>query len=208
MTDNSPRLVIDITLIAPVIGVAGLLDVLLHIRLDLQKRNMLKEAAAQDHDLRVSSWAMALVAISTLLSFLIVLLFLIGLGPLFVQVGLLFDPPLLLSLIAIGLTLFGIFLHSWSRYVRQEMASSWAMSSSHCLVTKGPYAKVRHPSYTSYMLTFIGLFLFIPNWLTLLTLVGIPGYYQVSTTEEKLLVAHLGDKYKEYCQRTGRFLPI
>ena len=60
---------IDITFIAPIIGLAGLLDVLLHIRLDLQKPTMFNDSEQEDHGLRVSSFAMALVAVSTVLSF-------------------------------------------------------------------------------------------------------------------------------------------
>ena len=181
---------------------------LLHIRLDMKKSTSFDDLGRNNYNFKVASWVMALVVISTILSFIIMFLFLIGFGPAIVQTGLLFDPPLPLSVISIGLILLGILLHSWSRFVRQEMASSWAMSTAHTLITKGPYARVRHPSYTSYMVTFIGLFLFIPSLMTMLTLVGIPGYYFVAKTEEELLLVHFGDDYEAYIEQTGRFLPF
>jgi protein-S-isoprenylcysteine O-methyltransferase Ste14 len=81
------------------------------------------------------------------------------------------------------------------------------MSDAHTLVTHGPYSRIRHPSYLSYMLTMLGLFLALPSIYTIVILIGIPGYYLLSICEEKLLISHFGKEYESYMRRTGRFLP-
>ncbi len=119
----------------------------------------------------------------------------------------LFDPPEMLWITGLAIVLFGLAFHSWSRYTRGEMAFSWSIDADQKLVTTGPYAIVRHPSYSSYILLFLGGFLLIPSVTTLLALIGIPGYYSVAKTEEILLVKHFGDEYRAYQMRTGMLFP-
>lgn len=76
------------------------------------------------------------------------------------------------------------------------------------LVTSGPYRYVRHPLYTSGMLSLPGFALLTGSWpvaaggfLALLTLA-------VRTRrEERLLVERFGDAYRTYAARTPRYLP-
>lgn len=76
------------------------------------------------------------------------------------------------------------------------------------LVTSGPYRHVRHPLYTSGMLSLPGFALLTGSWpvaaggfLALLTLA-------VRTRrEERLLVERFGDAYRTYAARTPRYLP-
>jgi protein-S-isoprenylcysteine O-methyltransferase Ste14 len=57
------------------------------------------------------------------------------------------------------------------------------------------------------MLSFLELFLMVPSVVSLVSLVGIPGYYFVTGPEEELLVSRFDDEYREYAARTGKFLP-
>ena len=79
---------------------------------------------------------------------------------------------------------------------------------AHTLVTHGPYRWVRHPFYDCMALLILAFCLIAANWLLMLTggvfLLLIP----VRTrTEEDKLVARFGDSYREYMERTGRFVP-
>jgi len=77
----------------------------------------------------------------------------------------------------------------------------------HHIVTYGPYEKIRHPFYTSFILSLTGAFIFCPHWVTLLTLVsGIIALQITAVKEEKKLQNHDPD-YKEYMKKTGRFFP-
>ena len=54
---------------------------------------------------------------------------------------------------------------------------------------------------------FIGLPFTMQNALALIPLMAIPSYRTVAIREEALLVERFGDAYREYAERTGRFLP-
>lgn len=81
---------------------------------------------------------------------------------------------------------------------------------NHGLVTSGPYARVRHPVYTGAMLMVLGptlLFLNIVLVVGFLAMVSIA--YKKAVLEEKLLASEdgYGQAYRDYMQKTGRFLP-
>ena len=104
-------------------------------------------------------------------------------------------------------TSVGYALFLWSVVTRGRYAVSWNMPEDQKLVTTGPYHYVRHPSYLGYFLMFIGLPFLVPNVFALIPLVAIPGYYQVTFQEERLLTDHFGDEYLEYQRKTGRLFP-
>ncbi len=77
------------------------------------------------------------------------------------------------------------------------------------IVTYGAYKRIRHPFYTSFLMTLLGAFLFFPHVTTLaLFLYGILILTLTAKREEKRLSASaFGSEYQSYMQRTGRFWP-
>lgn len=77
------------------------------------------------------------------------------------------------------------------------------------LVDYGPYSQIRHPFYASFLLALLGAFFFYPTLGTLFTLAY--GYISMTTTarreEQRFLASPLGDQYREYMKRAGRFAP-
>lgn len=77
------------------------------------------------------------------------------------------------------------------------------------IVTYGAYKRIRHPFYASFLLVFVGAFIFCPHWITFLTLVY--GFLILSFTaareERRLSASEFGAEYQDYMRRTGRFLP-
>jgi protein-S-isoprenylcysteine O-methyltransferase Ste14 len=77
------------------------------------------------------------------------------------------------------------------------------------LVTWGPYAVIRHPFYTSFILAFLGAVVAFPHPLTLICLV----YAIVSLTltaireERRLLSSAFDAEYLSYMSGSGRFFP-
>jgi protein-S-isoprenylcysteine O-methyltransferase Ste14 len=77
------------------------------------------------------------------------------------------------------------------------------------LVCNGPYRFVRHPLYTSYLLTWVAGWVVTAQWWLLPTVLAMLGIYFVASSaeEEKFLSSPLGRDYQRYRLRTGRFLP-
>jgi protein-S-isoprenylcysteine O-methyltransferase Ste14 len=78
------------------------------------------------------------------------------------------------------------------------------------VVEKGPYRYIRHPSYSGAMQAFLGFGLALTNWLSLALVVLGPiiGYTNRVHVEEQALVEGLGQPYRDYMQRTKRFIPF
>ena len=101
----------------------------------------------------------------------------------------------------------GFSLFIWSVLERGQYSVSWGMAEDHRLITTGPYALVRHPSYLGYFLMFIGFLFTAQSIVALAPLASIPGYVSVVREEEEMLLMRFGDDYVEYAERTGRFIP-
>jgi len=80
--------------------------------------------------------------------------------------------------------------------------------TEHTLVTKGPYRWVRHPFYTTVILSWIGLSLLLASWLFPVLMAVFVLYLILRTPmEEANLSKRFGEDYRAYMQRTGSFLP-
>jgi len=78
------------------------------------------------------------------------------------------------------------------------------------VVERGAYRWVRHPSYSAAALAYLGTALALGNWLSVvltLTPVVLTYGYRVRV-EERALVETIGEPYREYMQRTKRFVPM
>jgi protein-S-isoprenylcysteine O-methyltransferase Ste14 len=78
------------------------------------------------------------------------------------------------------------------------------------LVDRGAYGWVRHPAYLAGTISYIGFGILLGNWISLvILLVGcVVTYAYRVAVEERALTAILGDTYREYCERTKRFIPF
>jgi protein-S-isoprenylcysteine O-methyltransferase Ste14 len=108
---------------------------------------------------------------------------------------------------AVGLA--GLALMAWAQ---AELGKLWSaqlqVRQEHHLVDSGPYARVRHPMYTSMLLFGIGLALVTAHWVfVLFAVVTIPGLIYRAPREEQMMIEQLGDEYRAYMKRAGRFLP-
>lgn len=77
------------------------------------------------------------------------------------------------------------------------------------IITRGPYRYVRHPFYSSFLLSLVATLIVLPHVMTMLALLA--GAISMSDTarkeEGRLLASDFGDEYAQYMARTGRFLP-
>ncbi len=72
----------------------------------------------------------------------------------------------------------------------------------------GPYAKIRHPQYTAFIIIMLGYLL---QWPTLPTVLMFPvlvgAYVRLARREEKEALKIFGEQYARYAQNTPRFIP-
>ena len=113
----------------------------------------------------------------------------------------------------LGLLLWSVggLLVIWSgRTLGRFMTIRIAVASDHELVQSGPYSRIRHPTYAGAMFLTIGLtLLFLSGVLLAFSVVTVAIAHYRAFKEERLLASPegLGETYRAYMQRTGRFLP-
>jgi len=114
----------------------------------------------------------------------------------------LFWAGVLIGLAGIALRWYAI--RSLGRFFRMRVMTV----PGQVVVESGPYALVRHPSYTGALITLLGVLLCSTNWLTLACfLIALPGFAYRIVVEERALVKALGDPYRDYMRRTKRLIP-
>ena len=108
-----------------------------------------------------------------------------------------------LAVLAVPALLFWTF-HSLGKNLTDTVVTRRV----HTLVTHGPYRWVRHPFYDVVRLGIVSMGLLTAKWL--LALSGLTAFAMIvvrTRIEEEKLVERLGDEYRAYMARTGRFLP-
>ena len=117
--------------------------------------------------------------------------------------------PAQLRWMGVGLFALVAALLTWTlRSLGTNLTDTVVTRRAHTLVTYGPYRWVRHPFYDSVALLILAISLTAANWFFLLTGFVLLALLVVRTrTEEEKLVARFGDAYRQYMERTGRFLP-
>lgn len=112
--------------------------------------------------------------------------------------------------IGLGLWAVGMVVVVWAARVLGRYMSVEGVTVDHELVTSGPYRYVRHPVYGSFTAIAVGLSLVFRSYLlAAVAVVWVAATVWWVTAEEQLLASPegLGDAYRKYTERTGRFLP-
>jgi len=107
----------------------------------------------------------------------------------------------------LGLASLGLW--TWTQV---ELGTLWSaqlqLREHHHLVTTGPYSRMRHPLYTAMIAWAVSLALVSANWIFIgVAVVTASVFFIRVPREEQMMIEQFGDKYLEYMQRAGRFLP-
>ncbi len=108
------------------------------------------------------------------------------------------------------IVLVGLMLALWARFtLGRNWSSTVVVKQNHELVTSGPYAYVRHPIYTAFILMFLGSAL----WLgTLAALIGVVlvvvSCWIKLLQEETFMRAQFPEAYPAYERRVKRLIPF
>ena len=111
-----------------------------------------------------------------------------------------------------GIRKTGLVLVLWGR---QTLAQHYNVSSSmgvqlfagHRLVTRGPYALVRHPMYLGILgISLGGMFLY-RTWTFVFLLLNFPAMVIRARREEAALALAFGAQWADYCRRVPAWWP-
>lgn len=112
------------------------------------------------------------------------------------------------------LGIFSVFLNAWSHKtlslkLGEDFDPALRLLRVPALVREGPYAKLRHPIYLSFLLMQISALLLTSNWF-----IGFCGLAIIISViiirvpeEERQLTEQFSEEYRAYMKHTGRFLP-
>lgn len=87
-------------------------------------------------------------------------------------------------------------------------APAATITDGQTLVTHGVYGLVRHPAYLAINLQYLGAALALQNWALLIgALANFAFWKKVADSEERLLVKHFGEAYRDYRRRVPQMVP-
>jgi protein-S-isoprenylcysteine O-methyltransferase Ste14 len=114
--------------------------------------------------------------------------------------------------VAIGAILFMAAMWVFRR-THKELGRNWSITleirDKHELVCGGPYALVRHPMYTSFLLMGLSQAFLLSNWA--MGLAGLIGFailfFLRVDKEERMMLEVFGQRYRAYMETTKRIIP-
>ncbi|HKP89276.1 MAG TPA: isoprenylcysteine carboxylmethyltransferase family protein [Thermoleophilaceae bacterium] len=115
--------------------------------------------------------------------------------------------------VAVGLALMvaGMALRAWSvRTLGRFFTVTVDVTDDQRVVDSGPYALLRHPSYTGMLIVYLGIGAALDSWITLIA-TPVPLLLAILERighEERMLHQGLGPAYAAYARRTKRLVPL
>ena len=115
-------------------------------------------------------------------------------------------------LFVVGLALMatGVLVRQWAVFVLGRFFTvDVRVHPNQTVIDRGPYRWVRHPSYSGLVLFFVGVGLAVSNWASLIVLALVPtaGLLVRIHSEERALIAGLGEPYRRYAATRRRLFP-
>jgi protein-S-isoprenylcysteine O-methyltransferase Ste14 len=118
--------------------------------------------------------------------------------------------PLVFAVLGSVVLWCGLMLRAWAVVtLGSSFRTSVEVDAGQPVVTRGPYARIRHPSYTGLLLIALGAGIGLGNWLSLALCAVVPplGILPRVAVEEAEMTRVLGDEYRRYQARTRRLVP-
>ena len=107
------------------------------------------------------------------------------------------------------ITAGGLLFAVWARrHLGKNWSQAVTLKEGHELITSGPYALVRHPIYTGFLLGFVGSAVARGEWRGLLAVALVFGaLWHKLKLEEKWMRAQFGESYEAYSRRVAALVP-
>lgn len=116
-------------------------------------------------------------------------------------------PLFVLGLVTIAA---GAFIRQWAIFVLGRFFTvDVRVRPGQTVVDRGPYRWVRHPAYSGLLLCCIGIGLALGSWASLVVLATLPtlGLVLRIRSEERALLAALGEPYRRFAAGRSRLFP-
>jgi len=94
-----------------------------------------------------------------------------------------------------------------------DLGLNWSVTleirKEHRVIKHGVYRSIRHPMYASIWLFGIAQGLLLQNWLAGWSafVTFAPMYFLRTPREERMMIEHFGQEYRDYMEQTGRVWP-
>jgi protein-S-isoprenylcysteine O-methyltransferase Ste14 len=124
--------------------------------------------------------------------------------------GTLPGPSWLPVVIGLSVAWLGLAIRAWSvRTLGEFFTVDVTVAAKQPLIDDGPYAWVRHPSYTGMLMAILGLGIALDSWGAAAAALFLPLAAVVNRIrhEEAMLRRGLGEPYEAYANRTARLVP-
>jgi protein-S-isoprenylcysteine O-methyltransferase Ste14 len=112
--------------------------------------------------------------------------------------------------VGLALTAVGLAFSTWARF---SIGRNWSrmieVKQNHKLIRKGPYAIVRHPIYSGFMLATLGTAVAFAEWsgLVAFVLLTVSWAYK-ARLEETAMIAQFGMEYERYRREVKGLVPF
>jgi protein-S-isoprenylcysteine O-methyltransferase Ste14 len=110
----------------------------------------------------------------------------------------------------VALVAAGLLFTVWARvHLGRNWSGIVTIKQGHELVTRGPYAFVRHPIYSGLLLAFAGWAIATGEWRGVLAVVIVgAAFWRKLRVEERWLHEQFGDTYDVYRHRVAALVPF
>lgn len=111
----------------------------------------------------------------------------------------------------VALIWLGMGLRIWAvRTLGKFFRTSVILQPDHRVITAGPYRRLRNPSYTGALISFVGIGLALDNWASLGLATGcmVLGYIRRISVEQRALTERFGQEYRDYIGRSWALVPF
>jgi protein-S-isoprenylcysteine O-methyltransferase Ste14 len=112
--------------------------------------------------------------------------------------------------LGLAVTIGGCAFAIWARVT---LGSNWSsmvtVKQNHELILRGPYALVRHPIYSGFLLALTGTAIAVGEVRAFIGLgLAFIGFLLKAAAEEKFMREEFSAEYARYCQRVRRLIPF
>lgn len=118
---------------------------------------------------------------------------------------------ILLAVLGLVLLIIGILFRAWSvQTLGKHFTPTVQIKENHQLITSGPYAVVRHPSYFGALIAMTGCAVFLNSYIGIFIVLCsmLYAYYVRINIEEEVLLQSFGSVYKTYQKKVQRLIPF